>query len=226
MPVNETFDNYAELYDRSRRRLIPCFDDFYGTAIDVIPFDRQKEISVLDLGAGTGLLSAMVAERYPCARLTLMDVAAKMLEQARGRLAGVKDRVVYVTADYAEENAVANRYDIIISALSIHHLGHDAKRDLFRNLYGRLNPGGIFINADQVLGAEPEIDEVYRRTWIEQVKQRGTTEKELTAAFERMQEDRMSTLPYQLNCLREAGFSQVNCWYKNYSFVVYSGRRR
>jgi tRNA (cmo5U34)-methyltransferase len=45
------------------------------------------------------------------------------------------------------------------------------------------------------------------------------------AAFERTKLDRMDPLAPQLAWLREAGFSDVACWFQHYSFVVYSGSK-
>lgn len=55
MSIQQAFNTAATEYDKLRRTLIPCFDDFYQTAIEVIPFDRTASLNVLDLGAGTGL---------------------------------------------------------------------------------------------------------------------------------------------------------------------------
>ncbi|MCP4689764.1 MAG: class I SAM-dependent methyltransferase, partial [Desulfobacterales bacterium] len=85
--------------------------------------------------------------------------------------------------------------------------------------------GGIFINADQVLGATPEIEKRYQETWLKQIRENGVTDAELAAARERMKEDKMSTLHDQLLWLKEANFTNVNCWWKNYSFAVFSGRK-
>ena len=49
--VQRAFDQAARDYDRTRRKLIPCFDDFYRAAIDALPFERNERIRVLDLGA-------------------------------------------------------------------------------------------------------------------------------------------------------------------------------
>lgn len=35
MDVTAAFDAVAGSYDQARRRLVPCFDDFYGTAVEV-----------------------------------------------------------------------------------------------------------------------------------------------------------------------------------------------
>ena len=48
----------------------------------------------------------------------------------------------------------------------------------------------------------------------------------LSSALERMKEDKMSTLRNQIAWLNKVGFTDANCWYKRYSFVVYSGRRQ
>ncbi|MGV1100598.1 class I SAM-dependent methyltransferase [Thiovibrio sp. JS02] len=225
MFVQEAFDKYAEDYDGGRRRLIPCFDDFYGTALGCIPFPVEQALRVLDLGAGTGLFAAMIAARYPRAILTLVDVSEKMLACARRRFAAQTGKVSFLAADYSRDLAVTPPFDLVISALSIHHLRDPEKEGLFARIFAALKPGGIFVNADQVLGDSPAIERVYRQTWLEQVKEKGASEAELAAALERMQADRMATLAFQLDCLGKAGFEKVNCWYKNYSFAVFSGER-
>ena len=115
---------------------------------------------------------------------------------------------------------------MIVSALSVHHLEEPDKRVLFVNVYEALVDGGLFVNADQVLGPTPEIEKVYRQSWLRQVRERGVAEDDLASALARMEEDKMSTLDAQLGWLKGIGFQAVNCWYKNYSFAVYSGRRR
>ncbi|MCL7459446.1 hypothetical protein AB0I85_01655 [Micromonospora echinofusca] len=67
MDVAEVFDAVAGSYDEARRRLVPCFDAFYGTAVEVAAPPLRAALAagrtpeVLDLGAGTGLLSLLLA---------------------------------------------------------------------------------------------------------------------------------------------------------------------
>lgn len=222
--VKTGFDAAAPTYDLARRQLVPCFDEFYGTVPGLIPYGADERFRVLDLGAGTGLLSLQVAERFAGAQLTLMDLSAAMLAQARERLSGVAGRCEFVAGDYASQ--VHTEFEVVISALSIHHLSDDLKVALFRRIHEVLPAGGVFINADQVLGATPEIERIYRETWLRQVRARGVAERDLNAALERMKEDRSAPLDSQLEWLRQAGFRQVNCWYQNYSFAVFSGQKQ
>ncbi|MCE1274504.1 MAG: class I SAM-dependent methyltransferase [Chlorobiales bacterium] len=224
MSVGNVFDRYASGYDALRRKLIPCYDDFYGAVLDCLDFSREQPLRVLDLGAGTGLLSEMVAAAYPAARITLVDLAGNMLDQARLRLGVCGDRFVYDCSDYAK-TLPDGPFDVIMSALSIHHLDAADKCRLFGRCYERLDIGGLFVNADQARGETPAIDRRCRERWVREVRRLGVSEDELAQAFERMKEDRMSTLSFQTEALQEAGFSEVNCWYRNDSFVVYSGIR-
>ena len=223
--VAALFDTAAEDYDRARRQLVPPFDDFYGTVVDSIPHEREDAIRVLDLGAGTGLLSAFVAQAFPRARMMLVDASPDMLGVARRRFADELERFEMRVVNYARE-PLPEEYEVVMSALSIHHLDGTEKRELFRKVYGMLCNGGVFVNADQILGSTPEIEARYRETWLRQVREWGVGEEDLAAALTRTEEDKMSTLEEQEAWLEEAGFLQVDCPYKNYSFAVYGGRKR
>lgn len=223
MNVKEAFDRSAQIYDRARRQLVPCFDDFYATALDRIPYAAERPFEVLDLGAGTGLFAFFVAQAFPRARFTLLDVSAEMLARARERFAG-EERFTFLQRDFAEP--LPGAYDLVISGLAIHHLSDEAKRSLFARILAVLRPGGIFINADQVMGPTPELEREYNDAWLRQVRARGVSDADLLPAIERMKEDRMAPLEDQLRWLREAGFADVDCWYKHYRFAVFSGSRQ
>lgn len=222
--VRSIFDLGADNYDRARRHLLPCFDDFYGSAIELLWFDREAPIDVLDLGAGTGLLAAFIACRFPHARITLIDVAPEMLARARDRLAAEAHRVSFAVSDYASA-PIEDHYDAIVSALSIHHLADDDKRALFARIHAALKEAGIFVNAEQVMGATPATERRNREKWLREVRGAGVSDCDLAAALERMKHDRMAPLDTQLRWLLEAGFRNVDCAYKNGMFAVYSGSK-
>lgn len=216
------FSRDASEYDELRGCLIPCFDDFYGTALMLVKqWQATSDIDVLDVGAGTGLFSAMVLAQCPGARLCLLDGSAAMLEQARLRFSA-KDLVQYRVADMTEAD-IGGGWDLIISALAIHHLPDEVKLDLYRRIHDALKPGGLFINAEQVAGPTTIADERYARIWLDQIRQLGVSEQEVEKARQRMSYDRCAPVGSQLKWLKEVGFSDVDCSFKAWRFAVLSG---
>lgn len=220
--VKRLFDAAATAYDRERRGLIPCFDDFYGMALSLVDSEAQNP-KILDLGAGTGLFSGMVLQKYPNAQLTLMDLSDVMLEQAKQRFAG-NTNVSYIIGDYTDYS-FSESYDFVISSLSIHHLPHPAKQQLFAVIYNVLNDGGRFINADQVAGNRPESDVYFRKRWLEAIRQSGLPEAAIEASLERRKLDINAKLSDQISWMEDAGFKSVDCMYKYLDFGVFAGRK-
>lgn len=222
--VKAIFDKAAGQYDGLRRKLIPCFDEFYGTVLNIIPFHKDDKFSVLDLGAGTGLLSSFVLEAFPEAVLTLMDVSPGMLAKAKERFAAAGERVSYSNTDF-NKDSLPGKFDLVISALAIHHTPENELQNVFGKVYDALHKGAMFINADQALGATPSIENMYQENWLKSIRLNGCTEADVNAAIERMKADKTSSLRTQLLVLESAGFGEVECWFKNYRFAVYSGKK-
>lgn len=220
--VKYVFDAAASDYDRQRKQLIPCFDDFYGIAVSLVEC-KNPSPRILDLGAGTGLFSSFVLHKYPDTRLTLIDLSDKMLEGARIRF-NLVESVQYITADYTSYED-AEPYDAVISSLSIHHLRHEDKQRLFHTIHRLLRPGGIFVNADQVQGSTSINDAYYRTRWLEAIEQAGLSQEDIAAAIERRKVDVNASAAEQIAWLEQAGFTDVDLMYKYFDFGVFFGRK-
>lgn len=208
------------LYDKNQSRLIPGFEGFYRWAVALIPENATR---ILDLGAGTGLLSAFVRERFPEATLHLIDLSDLMLAKAQERFKG-DTQVSFEVADYSMVQ-LSSGYDAVVSALSIHHLKNEAKQNLFQGIWNALRPEGVFVNAEQVLGPTPGLEQRYKQVWLEQVKMLGATEQEIKDSLFRQQEDRCASVDEQIGWMRSAGFTDADCWFKDGRFATIAGTR-
>ncbi len=215
------FDATAATYDRDRMKLIPGHGPFYAAALELIPNDAKH---IVELGAGSGLFSAMLRAAFPEANLTLIDFSDNMLCLARERLGDTDARIRFVLADYTTEPLPTDA-DAIVSSLSIHHLEDERKRALLPHVFAGLRPGGVFINADHIAGPTPELESIYQERWLAEVRALGATEQQIADSLYRQKEDRRTPVAPQLTWLRDAGFTDVDCWYKHSSFAVMSGMK-
>jgi tRNA (cmo5U34)-methyltransferase len=147
---------------------------------------REGAARILDLGTGTGVTARRVLEHHPRARLVGIDENSDMLEAARRILpAGADLRVARL-----EDALPSGPFDLVVSALAIHHLDATGKADLFRRVAAILGTGGRFVVGDLIVPDDPRdivtpTDGVY---------------------------DKPSTLPEQVAWLRAAGFETTIAW--------------
>lgn len=218
MNIEEQFNLIAEEYDTNRKKFIYCFDDYYNGTTKFIVSNIQKPKRILDLGAGTGLLSYFWYQYCPEAEYVLVDIACDMLNAARERFAGL-DNVSYQILDYSK-GLPDGEFDVIISALSIHHLEDDDKRKLFERIYDNLPDGGLFVNYDQFCAGSEDMDEWFNSYWENQLENSGLTEQDLELWRERRTLDRECSVEQETEMLHKCNFKIVKCIYSCQKFSV------
>jgi len=147
-----------------------------------------------------------------------------MMEKAKKRFAG-KYNVAFHIMDY-NVSPLPGKYNLILSAMSIHHLKDSDKKQLVQKIYDALVVGGTFIHAELARGVTDEIEQVYQEQWRKHLEGTDLTDDELNVIYERMSYDKPASLDMQLNWMRDAGFLNVDCFYKYYNFVVYAGCKK
>jgi ubiquinone/menaquinone biosynthesis C-methylase UbiE len=216
--VREQFDYIARQYDSHRKCFIPCFDDFYKNSVSLLKFYRNDFRNIADLGAGTGLLTMEIYKLYDNAHYTLIDISKDMLQIAEHRFNGLNN-FEFIEHNYVEDIPV-NNCDLICSALSIHHLENEDKTKLYKNIFGKLDEGGCFINLDQFVSASDEIDRLYNEWWYDYIDKSGIKETEKTAGIERKKLDKENTVAETVELLKASGFKTVECIYSFMKFGV------
>src|SRR2546423_4806421 len=110
----------------------------------------QQPARILDLGVGTGETARRVLELHPEARLVGIDASPEMLARARELL---PDAELHLRR--LEEPLPDGPFDLVVSALAVHHLDGAGKRDLFRRVHKALSADGTFVLADVVMPMQP-----------------------------------------------------------------------
>jgi demethylmenaquinone methyltransferase/2-methoxy-6-polyprenyl-1,4-benzoquinol methylase len=106
--------------------------------------------SVLEIGCGTGAVTARLVERG--ARVTALDQSPAMLEQARARLASAPaDSVTWMERTASEIDALSEGgFDAVVASLSLSEMSASERRFVLGEARRRLRPGGALVVADEV----------------------------------------------------------------------------
>ena len=133
--VRHLFDQFSADYDaRMIGQLGYAAPQILRDLADLV-MPGRKNLSVLDLGCGTGLAGMLFKSR--AARLDGIDLSPAMIEKAR--LRGIYDSLM--VGDI--ESALAGRYDLIVAADTLVYLGDLAP--LFGAIVAHLSPDGYFL---------------------------------------------------------------------------------
>ena len=101
----------------------------------------------------------------------------------------------------------------------------DAKGELFRRIYLALRRGGVFVNADVTVSADPaERDRAYRR-WAGHMMACGIEERQAWRHFDEWaEEDTYFPLEDELAAMRDAGF-RADCVWRSCPNSLVVGRK-
>ena len=215
----------ADVYDETIKTLIPHYDEILETLISLLPYSEREEVSMADLGCGTGTLALKIKSRFPHARITCLDYDREMIEVSKKKLNSHSD-IIYVVSDFSEYEPEES-FDAVFSSLALHHIqGSSAKRENYSKIFRLISPGGIFINADVVAGPSKRLEKLYLQKWVE-FEQKHYSSKEIhEEILSRMYHPGILTpLKPQLDWLQEAGFINVDVVWKYFHYAVFRGKK-
>jgi len=181
-----------------RKHRIPHLDEGYAALLEFLPPGPRR---VLDLGTGDGYLIALIRDVHADSTGVAVDFSAEMLDRARGRFADTP-AVEVIEHDLDQPLPAAwGDFDAVVSAFAIHHVVDDRKRALYREVYDRLAPGGVFANLEHVASVTPELHDAFLYAIGSSPDQDDPSNK-------------LADVALQLGWLRDLGFEHVDCHWK------------
>jgi tRNA (cmo5U34)-methyltransferase len=123
---------------------VPAFERLQDEVADASRTAPAR--TILELGTGTGETARRVLAAHPDARLVGVDASERMLAVAREALPEADLRVGRL-----EEPLPPGPFDLVVSALCVHHLDGPGKADLFARVADVLAPGGRVVVGDVVV---------------------------------------------------------------------------
>lgn len=191
---------------------------------------------ILDLGCGDGILGRTLLDEFPTVQMIFADFSEPMLDKLHGKIDKDKRATIinidFSTSAWTKGVELQKPFDIIVSGFAIHHQPDERKRELYAEIYGLLNEGGIFLNLDQVSSASPSISQIFDNFFLDKIR-RFLIDSGLSDAMDKVKEayyqDKKENMPApveeQCQWLRYIGFEEVDCFFKTFELALLGGRK-
>jgi len=193
----------------AERDSIPHRTDGLAVMCELLPARVER---VLDLGTGDGTTLGLVLAARPRASGVGLDFGDEMLRRAHEHLDG-DERVEIAHHDLSEPLPPdLGMFDVVVSSFAIHHLAPPRQHDLYREVFARLRPGGVFVNVEHV--ASPTVE----------------LHNEFLAAVGRTPEqddpsNQLVAVAVHLRWLEDCGFVHAECFWKWRELAVVAGTK-
>ena len=218
------FGHIASDYDDIIRRLVSPYPQMVWTLLYYLPDDFAPQ-RILELGCGTGNLTKLLADRWPSARITAVDISAGMLEQTAAKI-GDTDNLELIPASFEALDFPAGSFDLVASSLALHHLAEDEYRQLLERAADWLAPAGFITILDCVRASADRLYQRAERHWIELAREHGITEEEMTEQIRHHREhDHYPVLVDLPSWLTEAGFVDAEILWRDSIWAVLQARK-
>jgi tRNA (cmo5U34)-methyltransferase len=180
---------------------------------------------LLDIGCGAGNYSLKMLSKLPNLECTLVDLSDPMLDKAYERVSEQTNKKVHVVkGDIREVPLKQNHFDIILAGAVLHHLRDDQDWETtFKKIYGLLKPGGCFMISDLITQDTEILNDYTWERYGDYLEELGGEDYRKKVLDYVDKEDSPRSMNYQLDLMKNLGFSKVEILHKNMCFGAFGG---
>ncbi len=241
----------VDLYDSTIGLTVPQYELIHQVLAEVVTAHfgvaalEYLRPLICDLGAGTGKESQALLDHLPNSSLVAVDISAPMRVAFESRIRaryGTLDRVAFVVKDMLNDDLLPllveqansrgrSRYDMVVSAYSIHHFSIEDKRKVYKLMYDLLSPGGLMVNIDLLSYNSAKVSREAHDFDMDYIKRSFDDPPDSVLNAPGITKDRLEKLgkdwllhmvrdnvlhssEVQLDLLREIGFANCECVFR------------
>lgn len=210
--VSEVFDNMLE-------RSIPDYETMRNLVFNIGKHFVLPDTAILDIGCSNGIAAAPFAEKFGN-RMLLLDVSECMLDICRERFKG-NDRIEVKNHDL-RQGLPEVKSSLILSILTIQFTPIEYRKKIIKSIFDSLVHGGCFIMVEKVLGNTADLDSVFVDEYYEIKRDHHYTNEQIESKRKSLEGVLVPiTSDWNFDILRDAGFRQVDCFWRYLNFCGY-----
>jgi len=200
--MKEFFDNRVDSYDEYMKNNVDNYDIYYSMFGEYLNKNfYNKNINILDLGAGTGIELKNIFKHFPESKLTALDISDEMLKKLKEKYD--KYNIETVKESYLRLNKLNEKFNCIISSMTMHHYFGDKKLKIFQSIYNKLKKNGIYIEGDYFSKNQYDQDKL-----IKEFLEKNISEEDIHF-------DIPLTIENEIKLLNNSGFGKIEIIYEN-----------
>ena len=182
-------------------------------------------VNLLDIGCGAGNYTLMMLSKIPDLNCTLVDLSKPMLDKALERVSQkTKNQVTILQGDIREVELKENHFDIILAGAVLHHLRDDKDWETtFEKLFKLLKPGGCLMISDLITQDSELVTEYTWERYGDYLEGLGGKAYRQNVFDYIAKEDSPRSMNFQLDLMKQVGFSKVEILHKNMCFGAFGG---
>ena len=228
-------DAYVEEWVKRQQAADPERAQRFQLMCDLFPFPNDARVTILDVGAGYGPVSKFILDQFANATCIAQDGSTPMLQHARQIMASYGARFQPCQSDLFDKNWLPQQFgpfDAAVSVSCLHNL-RDFRRisEIYSDIRMHLKPGGVFLNLDLVNASTLKLQQHYVRVTATQRQRAGASREDVTAMLQQAHQTHAhgpahafpANLDEQLAALRAAGFTDVDCFWKDLRRALFGG---
>ncbi len=197
--MDDFFNNRIDSYEEHQLNMIDSAKEFYPFTAKHLPMD--KNVSILDLGCGTGLELGYYFELNPTARITGIDMAEALLSALKKKY--VDKKLTILQGSYFDIPFGKNCYDAVVSVESLHHFTQKEKIPLYTKIFQSLLVNGYFLLTDYFALSDDQ-EAFFRQELLRLKLEQGIRDNKL------YHYDTPLTVEHEIQALQMAGFSKID----------------
>ena len=225
--IKQRFDNDVERFSDLETGQLSTIDAKISLELITEAAKRivPNAVNLLDIGCGAGNYTVMMLSKIPNLNCTLVDLSLPMLQKANERVVQLTTKKVEILqGDIREVHLNENHYDIILAGAVLHHLREDKDWEMtFEKLFKLLKPGGCLMISDLITQDTEILNDYTWQRYADYLEGLGGKEYRQKVLDYVAFEDSPRSMNYQLDLMKQLGFSKVEILHKNMCFGAFGG---